>query len=102
MDSTDAEKKVEEPIAPKDLEEKRPSLVLDDETAEKNIEGTVDGVVVNASGHQDELHRHFSIWSLIGLALTIDNAWVALGGSLSIAVCKCNLLMFCTLLTRVR
>lgn len=58
---------------------------------EKNIEGTVDGIVVNASGHKDELQRHFSIWSLIGLALTIDNAWVALGGSLSIAICKYKL-----------
>ena len=57
------------------------------DVSDNNVEGTLDGVVVNASGHQDEFHRHFSIWSLCGLALTIDNAWVALGGSLYLAVC---------------
>jgi hypothetical protein len=54
---------------------------------ERNIEGTLDGLTVNASGHHDELHRQYSIWSLCGLALTVDNAWVALGGSLYVAAC---------------
>ena len=57
-------------------------------SVEDNIEGEVEGIRVNASGHVDELQRHFGIWSLCGLALTIDNAWVAMGGSLYIAVCK--------------
>jgi choline transport protein len=79
-----------------DVEKKDPAIATDSmEKAEddipadvsKNIEGTLDGVTVNASGHQDEFQRHFSIWSLCGLALTIDNAWVALGGSLYLAVC---------------
>lgn len=75
-----------------DLEKKDPALAsLSTEKVELGgtdvVEGTLDGVVVNASGHQDEFQRHFSIWSLCGLALTIDNAWVALGGSLYLAVC---------------
>jgi hypothetical protein len=76
-----------------DIEKKDPALAsVSTEKAELDlagnvVEGTLDGVVVNASGHQDEFKRHFSIWSLCGLALTIDNAWVALGGSLYLAVC---------------
>lgn len=45
-----------------------------------------DGHVVNASGHQDQLERQYGLWSICGLALTIDNAWIAFGGSLSVAV----------------
>jgi len=51
-----------------------------------SVVGVVDGVEVNASGHKDELVRQYSIWSLCGLALTIDNAWVALGGSIAVSV----------------
>jgi hypothetical protein len=54
----------------------------------RNIAATLDGSEVNASGHEDELQRQYSIWSLCGLALTIDSAWVALGGSLYISLCK--------------
>jgi choline transport protein len=79
------EKEPQVPIA-EQMEEKRGSIQLAGGFTDKNIEGTVDGITVNASGHRDELQRHFSIWSLCGLALTIDNAWVALGGSLYIAV----------------
>ena len=45
-----------------------------------------DGTIVNASGHRDQLQRQYGLLSICGLALTIDNAWVAFGGSLSIAV----------------
>jgi hypothetical protein len=68
------------------MSEKKTDLRVSRE-AERNIEGTVDGTPVNASGHHDELKRHFSIWSLCGLALTVDNAWIALGGSLYVAAC---------------
>jgi hypothetical protein len=73
-------------------EKKRPSVggvpgIVEGPVVEKNVEGVVDGIEVNASGHTDELQRQYSIWSLCGLALTIDNAWVALGGSLYISVC---------------
>lgn len=47
---------------------------------------TKDGVVVNASGHKDQLTRHYGLGSICGLALTIDNAWVAFGGSLTVAI----------------
>ena len=44
------------------------------------------GEVVNASGHRDQLKRHFGLWSICGLALTIDNAWVALAGSIAVSI----------------
>ena len=47
-----------------------------------------DGEVVNASGHKDQLQRQYGIISICGLALTIDNAWVALGGSLIVSIRK--------------
>ncbi|MCJ1290662.1 hypothetical protein MMC34_002204 [Xylographa carneopallida] len=42
--------------------------------------------VVNASGHKDQLSRQYGLLSICGLALTIDNAWVALGGSLTVSI----------------
>ena len=46
------------------------------------------GDVVNASGHRDQLQRHYGLLSICGLALTIDNAWVALGGSIAVSICE--------------
>lgn len=57
-----------------------------------NVVGAVDGQEVNASGHEDELQRQYGLWSLCGLALTIDNAWVAFGGSIIVASCMSNTL----------
>lgn len=45
-----------------------------------------EGAIVNASGHADQLQRQYGLLSICGLALTIDNAWIAFGGSLSVAV----------------
>lgn len=42
--------------------------------------------IVNASGHRDQLHRQYGLLSICGLALTIDNAWVAFGGSLTVSI----------------
>jgi choline transport protein len=50
-----------------------------------NIVAALDGHDVNASGHEDQLERHFGFLSLCGLALTVDNAWVAFGGSIIVA-----------------
>jgi len=47
---------------------------------------TKEGGVVNASGHRDQLDRQYGLLSICGLALTIDNAWVALGGSLTVSI----------------
>lgn len=47
-----------------------------------------EGELVNASGHRDELKRQYGLWSICGLALTVDNAWVALGGSIAVSISK--------------
>ncbi|KAK7985391.1 hypothetical protein PG996_005369 [Apiospora saccharicola] len=44
------------------------------------------GVEVNAAGHRDQLKRQYSLWALTGVALTVDNAWAALGSSITIAL----------------
>ena len=44
------------------------------------------GEIVNASGHRDLLNRQYGLLSICGLALTVDNAWVALGTSLTVAI----------------
>ncbi|PSR70575.1 hypothetical protein PHLCEN_2v13546 [Hermanssonia centrifuga] len=38
---------------------------------------------VNASGHRDQLDRQYGLLSICATALTIDNAWTALGGSVA-------------------
>ena len=45
-----------------------------------------DGEIINASGHPDQLKRQYGLLSICGLALTIDNAWVALGGSIAVSI----------------
>ena len=47
------------------------------------------GEIVNASGHRDQLQRQYGLLSICGLALTIDNAWVALGGSIAVSISLC-------------
>ena len=44
------------------------------------------GEIINASGHPDQLKRQYGLLSICGLALTIDNAWVALGGSIAVSI----------------
>src|SRR5271154_1229427 len=56
---------------------------LTDET----IAITLEGEIVNASGHRDQLQRGYGLLSICGLALTVDNAWVALGTSMSVSIC---------------
>ena len=52
-----------------------------------NENGSIrEGEIVNASGHRDQLKRHFGLLSICGLALTVDNAWIALGTSLTVAI----------------
>lgn len=51
------------------------------------IVGTADNVI-NASGHPDQLERQYGILSICGMALTVDNAWVAIGTSLNVAICE--------------
>lgn len=73
-------------------DEKRP-LDLDptpqdeqDSANRKTSVGSIAGVIVNASGHRDQLQRQYGLLSICGLALNIDNAWIAFAGSLQISV----------------
>lgn len=45
-----------------------------------------DGTIVNASGWTDQLDRQYGLLGLCGIALTVDNAWVALGSSISVSI----------------
>ena len=56
-------------------EDKSPSPV-NDEKAE----------LVNASGHVQELDRHFNLLTLAGVGLVVGNVWPALGGSILVAI----------------
>lgn len=56
------------------------------EQSRGTILSVVEGEEVNASGYRDQLARQYGIWSICGLALTIDNAWIALGGSIAVAI----------------
>ena len=77
---------------PVDDDSDRMALATDPETlrnAASNKRTSVvskEGNIVNASGHRDQLQRQYGLLSICGLALTIDNAWIAFGGSLSVAV----------------
>ena len=45
-----------------------------------------EGVALNASGHKDQLKRQYGLLGVCGLAMNIDNAWIAFGGSVTIAI----------------
>ncbi|KAI3324490.1 amino acid transporter [Xylariaceae sp. AK1471] len=44
------------------------------------------GVEINAAGHKDQLKRQYGLWGIVGIALTVDNAWAALGSSISVSI----------------
>ncbi|KAF2707246.1 amino acid transporter [Pleomassaria siparia CBS 279.74] len=45
-----------------------------------------DSIVLNASGHKQELQRNFSLLSICSIGITTGNVWAALGGSIVIAL----------------
>ena len=53
---------------------------------EKAPISTVEEVAINPSGHRQELNRNFSLLSLCGLAISSGNDWIALGGSVVVAI----------------
>ena len=61
---------------------------LDDKTIldRKDPEVSLIEIPINASGHKQELDRNFSFFAICGLAVTSGNVWVALGGSLTVAI----------------
>ncbi|RQM08072.1 hypothetical protein DH86_00001410, partial [Scytalidium sp. 3C] len=50
------------------------------------IIGTGSAEHINASGHPDQLSRQYGILSICGMALTVDNAWVVIGTSLTVSI----------------
>lgn len=49
---------------------------------DKSARTTVEYTGVNASGHVQELDRHFGLLSIIGTGVTVGAAWPAIGGSI--------------------
>ncbi len=47
---------------------------------------TVEEAPINASGHRQELDRNFTLLTLCGLAISSGNDWIALGGSVTVAI----------------
>jgi hypothetical protein len=47
---------------------------------------TEQGSVLNASGHTDQLTRQYGLVGLAGIAVTVNNAWVVLGSSISVSI----------------
>ncbi|RSM08331.1 hypothetical protein CEP52_004719 [Fusarium oligoseptatum] len=43
-------------------------------------------ITVNVSGHTDQLTRQYGLVGLTGIAVTVNNAWVVLGSSISVSI----------------
>jgi choline transport protein len=50
------------------------------------VVGVEGGVQINAAGYRDQLKRQYNLVGLAGIALTVDNAWAALGSSISVSI----------------
>lgn len=57
-----------------------------DQAGDETVAAVQDGAVVNASGYRDQLQRQYGLLGLAGIALTVDNAWIALGSSISVSI----------------
>ncbi|KAJ5433769.1 SNF2-related protein [Penicillium cf. griseofulvum] len=55
-------------------------------TPDYTNDGPVDGELVNASGHRQELQRNFGLISICAVAVTTGNTWIAQGGSVVVAL----------------
>ncbi|KAI1073148.1 hypothetical protein LB507_009106 [Fusarium sp. FIESC RH6] len=53
---------------------------------DRRRESTELGSVLNASGHSDQLTRQYGLVGLTGIAVTVNNAWVVLGSSISVSI----------------
>lgn len=68
-------------------EKKAPLTPVDLEGSEDEVVVAIeDGIAVNASGWKDQLNRQYNLLSLTSIALTVDNAWAALGSSISVSI----------------
>lgn len=59
---------------------------LGESSGDETVAAVRDGTVVNHSGYRDQLKRQYGLLGLAGIALTVDNAWVALGSSISVSI----------------
>ncbi|KAJ9158538.1 Amino acid transporter [Coniochaeta hoffmannii] len=59
---------------------------VDGGSEDETIAAIENGAVVNASGYKDQLKRQYGLIGLAGIALTVDNAWIALGSSISVSI----------------
>lgn len=50
---------------------------------------------VNVSGHKDQLARQYGLVGLTGMAITVNNAWVVLGSSISVSISKMRYMTLC-------
>lgn len=73
-------------------DERRPSKLgqhspeLGENSGDETVAAVQDGTVINASGYKDQLKRQYGLLGLAGIALTVDNAWIALGSSISVSI----------------
>jgi choline transport protein len=73
-------------VTPESKSEKNGEPVLQDDTVIV-VSHSQSHSLINASGHRDQLDRQYGILSICGMALTVDNAWVAIGTSMNVAIC---------------
>jgi amino acid transporter len=75
----------------KEAEDARDQLVINQAlparagTTSSSAERASSGLI-NASGHVQELQRHFSLFSLTSMAISSGNVWPAIGGSILVAI----------------
>jgi choline transport protein len=62
------------------------SDALEGGNEDETVVAVENGVVINASGYRDQLRRQYGLLGLAGIAVTVDNAWVALGSSISVSI----------------
>lgn len=42
--------------------------------------------LINPSGHRQEVHRNWSLWSALAVGIVSGNCWTALAGTLTVAI----------------
>lgn len=71
---------MEEIANPKEIDPAKASRATESSSAEPS------DVLINASGHVQELSRGFNLLSLAGVGLVVGNVWPAIGGSILVAI----------------
>ncbi|KAJ9132970.1 Choline transporter [Pleurostoma richardsiae] len=71
---------------PKDASYDKANPEVGGQSEDETAVAMQDGVVINAAGYKDQLKRQYGLLGLAGMALTVDNAWAALGSSISVSI----------------